>query len=147
MTRILALDVGERRIGLAIGDTETRLATPLRTLTRGAKPVDDAARIAGIAEEEDVEALVVGLPLTEAGEAGAQAQAVRAFAAHLARAVRFPLHWQDERYSTFEATQRLGPAGRSEKKRRQRREEQLDAMAATIILEAYFAAHRPPDGP
>ncbi len=138
MTRLLALDVGERRIGLAVGDTDTRLATPLRTLRRTKSPADDAVAIARIAGDEGAQALVIGLPLTEGGEAGAQARAVRSFAGHLYRNLRLPLHWQDERYSTVEAQRRLGPAGSSPRRQRQRREEQIDALAAAVILQAYL---------
>lgn len=139
MTRLLGLDVGERRIGLAVGDTESRLATPLRTLQRS-EPEKDLDAIARLAGEEGADALVVGLPLLESGEAGAQSQSVRAFAGRLARRVRLPIHWQDERYSSFEAGQRLGPAGGSRRRQRRRREEELDAMAASIILQAYLDA-------
>jgi putative Holliday junction resolvase len=140
VTRLLGLDVGDRRIGVAVGDTETRLATPLRTVARSAKPELDVATIVRLAGEEAAEALVVGLPLTESGEVGSQARAVRSFAGRLARDLHLPIHWQDERYSTFEAAQRLGPAGGSRQRQRKRREEELDAMAAAIILQTYLDA-------
>lgn len=142
MTRILGLDVGERRIGIAVGDTETGIATPLRTLRRSGQAAEDIAALARLADDEAAGALVVGLPLTEGGEHGHQVRAVRSFVNQLARNVHLPIHWQDERYSSSEAQQRLGPAGTSRRKRRKQREEQLDAMAASIILQAYLDANK-----
>lgn len=138
MTRLLCLDVGERRIGLAVGDTETGVAAPLRTYTRSGSLAAGAEAIRKVAQEQGVDALLLGLPLTEAGEAGAQAKAVREFANHLARSVALPLHWQDERYSTQEARQRLGHGRVSPKQRKRVREEHLDALAAAIILQSYL---------
>lgn len=141
MTRLLCLDVGERRIGLAVGDTDTGVAAPLRTYTRSGSTAEGAEAIGKVAAEQGVDALLIGLPLTEAGEVGKQAKAVREFANRLARSVDLPIHWQDERYSTHEARQRLGPQ-RSTKQRRRVREEHLDALSAAIILQDYLDANR-----
>ena len=138
MMRYLALDIGERRIGLALGDSSSRLAVPLRTHHRGKDRAADLTAIAATAGAEGVDAYVIGLPLLESGVEGAQVRAVRAFARALSIASPLPVHWQDERYTTFEAGQRLGPVGGSRRKQQRRREEELDAMAAAVLLQAFL---------
>jgi putative Holliday junction resolvase len=124
--RYLALDVGDRRIGLAVGDDAFRLARPLRTLARRNLEADLASLRELIAKEE-VGALVIGLPLTLRGEDGPQAQRVRRFA-DACSALGLPVDLHDERFTTAEAAHRGAV--------------DLDAGAATVLLEDFFASRR-----
>jgi len=124
--RYLALDVGERRIGLAVGDEGGGIARPLRTLTRRALAADVAA-IGELARKEEVTALLIGLPLTLRGDEGPQAARVRRFAESLAP-LGLPLQWHDERFTTSEAELQ----GATD----------LDAGAAAILLEDFLRSPR-----
>jgi len=121
--RYLALDVGDRTIGLAVGEETFGLARSLRTIRRRGVAADLAA-IREIVEQEDVGALVIGLPLTLAGESGHQAERVRRFA-ESARSLARPIELVDERFTTAEAVRR-GSAD-------------LDAGAAVVLLEDFFS--------
>lgn len=125
-TRYLALDVGERRIGLAVGDEEGGLARPLSTLRRRSVDADIAA-IRDIARKEEVSALLIGLPLTLRGDEGPQAARVRRFADACAR-LGLPVELHDERFTTSEAAIQGAP--------------DPDAGAATILLEDFFRSSR-----
>ncbi len=124
--RYLALDVGDRRIGLAVGDDAHGLSRPLRTLVRRSV-VKDLAEIERIARDEQIDALVVGLPLTLGGEEGHQAERVRRFATAAAK-LGLPVRLYDERHTSSEAQIRGA--------------RDIDAGAATILLED-FLAQRP----
>lgn len=124
--RYLALDVGDRRIGLAVGEETFGLARPLPTLRRRRLDADLAA-LRAIASNEEVGALVIGLPLTLRGEEGPQARRVRRFAEACA-ALGLPITMYDERFTTAEATAR-GAAD-------------IDAGAATVILEDFLRGRR-----
>ena len=121
--RYLALDVGDRRIGLAVGDDAHGLSRPLRTLVRRSV-VKDLAEVERIARDEKIDALVVGLPLTLRGDEGHQAERVRRFAAAAER-LGLPVRLYDERHTSSEAELR----GASD----------IDAGAATILLEDFLA--------
>ena len=121
--RYLALDVGDRRIGLAVGDDAHGLSRPLATLVRRSV-VKDLAEIERIAREESVDALVIGLPLTLAGDEGHQAERVRRFAT-ASEKLGLPVRLYDERYTSTEAELRGA--------------RDLDAGAATILLEDFLA--------
>jgi putative Holliday junction resolvase len=125
--RYLALDVGDRRIGLAVGDDAFGLTRALPTVRRSRRLAADIERIAAIARGEEVEAVVVGLPLTLRGEEGPQAARVRRFAAALAP-LALPVELYDERNTTVEAARRgaVDP----------------DAGAARVLLEDFLAARR-----
>ena len=123
--RYLALDVGDRRIGLAVGDDAFGLARPLPTLRRRSV-VRDLTALAELARREEVAAIVVGLPLTLRGEVGHQAERVRRFAEAAAAALRLPVEFADERFTSAEAAARGAP--------------DLDAGAATVLLEDFFRA-------
>jgi putative Holliday junction resolvase len=150
--RILGLDIGERRIGVAISDPEERLAVPLKTLpSRG--DTADVGAIADLARREGVEALVLGLPLSLDGSAGAQAQRVRGFGEALAEAVSQPVEYWDERFSSAEAERLLSQAGAATSKGRGGRRRApvgQDALAAAIILQSFLdhrrQGRRPPGG-
>jgi putative Holliday junction resolvase len=128
MPRILGLDVGERRIGLAISSPEGRLAVPLRILEREKEPSDIEA-IAEIARAEEASAIVVGYPLSLDGSVGQQARRVEAFARRLQKAIGLPLELWDERLTSVQAKRSL--AGR-------RSRGPVDDIAAAIILQAYL---------
>ena len=121
--RYLALDVGDRRIGLAVGDEAHGLVRPLRTLVRRSVAKDlDALR--AIAREEDVGALVIGLPLTLGGDEAFQARRVRRFAESVG-SLGLPVELYDERHTSTEAALR----GATD----------LDSGAATVLLEDFLA--------
>ena len=131
--RILGLDVGDRRIGLAISDPNGQVAVPLRTLQRTAQ--DGAVdAIAALVAEENVEAIVVGLPLRLDGSVGSQAESVQEFVRQLLPAVNVPVTLWDERLSTVQAEQLLRRDGPPSRKRKA----EQDALAAAIILQGYL---------
>ena len=134
MGRILGLDVGERRIGLAISTPEGRLAVPLRVLERRAATADLEA-IAALARAEQVEMIVIGHPLSMDGTAGVQARRVEAFARALAKAAGLPFELWDERLSSVQAE-------RSVRLARGRRRAPSDDVAAAIILQGYLDRRR-----
>ena len=121
--RYLALDIGDRRIGLAVGDDTHGLSRPLRTLVRRSV-VKDLAELERIARDEQIDALVIGLPLTLRGEEGHQAERVRRFATATEK-LGLPVRLYDERHTSTEAEIR----GASD----------IDAGAATILLEDFLA--------
>lgn len=131
--RVLGLDVGERRIGVALSDAGGHLASPLTTI--GAQPQAQALEhIVRLAREYGVSEIVVGLPLTLRGEIGPQANSVRAFAATLEAVVNLPIQLFDERLTTAAAEQLLRDLGVKPEKRKQ----QIDQVAASIILQDYL---------
>jgi len=136
---VLGLDVGERRVGVAVSDPERHLAVPLRSVAR-----DGAIEaLAVLAREYEVADVVVGLPLTLRGEAGPQAESASAFARELERRLRLPVHLWDERLSTQEAQRRvLAPSKRRGRRERTPRPVDTDALAASIILQAYLDRQR-----
>lgn len=122
MTRYLALDVGDRRIGVAVAEDTFGIARPLPTLRRH-DLASDVRAVGGIADREEATRLVIGLPLTLRGEEGAQALRVRRFAEACAP-LGFPVELFDERYTTAEAI-RLGA-------------HDVDAAAAALLLEDFL---------
>lgn len=135
--RVLALDVGRRRIGIAISDPSAILARPLRTLdVAGKDPVvrvaDEVARIA--AEEEGLGLIVVGVPRHLSGEASDQTREVERFIARLRERVSLPIAVEDERLTSREADSRLAERERDWRARKAR----LDAAAAAIILQDFL---------
>jgi putative pre-16S rRNA nuclease len=121
--RYLALDVGDRRIGVAVGDDAHGLVRPLRTVSRRSI-VKDLAELKRVASDEKVDALVIGLPLTLRGEEGHQAERVRRFAT-AAEELGLPVQLYDERHTSTEAELRGA--------------KDIDAGAATILLEDFLA--------
>lgn len=111
MSRLLAVDVGERRIGLAIADTQTGSVRPLSTIRR-ADPERDGRTLARLAAEQGIDELVVGLPLSGDGSEGSQAAITREWAAGIADAVARPIGWRDERLTSQQAELRAGPPAR-----------------------------------
>lgn len=138
--RALGVDVGARRVGVALSDELGLLATPLTTIPvrkDGARALEELARLA---RERGVAVVVIGLPTGLGGQEGPQARAVRAFAARLAPLLDVPLAFQDERYTTAQAERILIERGLS----RERRRERIDAVAAAILLQDYLDAKRAP---
>jgi putative Holliday junction resolvase len=135
--RVLALDVGERRVGVAISDPGGILARPLQALWRVSHE-EDLAAVAALVAEHDVGLLVVGKPLSLDGTEGPQARRVAKYAEALADYLPVPVVSWDERYTTVEAEeilrQRRGEKGR----RRARTNGELDAVAAAVILQSYL---------
>jgi putative pre-16S rRNA nuclease len=138
MGRILALDVGEKRIGVAVSDETATLARPLTTITRASRR-EDFGRIAQLTAEQGAERVVAGYPLSLSGLEGPQAQRVRRYVEALAQGLSVPVEMWDERYTTVAATERLRDAS----PRRRRDRGQLDAAAAAVLLQDYLDAHRP----
>lgn len=135
--RILGLDLGERRIGVAISDPDRRLAVPLRILERQ-DDATDAQAIIDLARAEGVTTLVVGHPITLAGAAGAQAKRVEAFADRLAKASGLPLELWDERFTSVQAERTPAVPRKGGIKRRRRRRAPADDLAAAILLQSYL---------
>jgi len=133
--RILALDVGERRIGVALSDPTQTLARSLLVLDRR-DDKEALKRVAALVREQGVERVVVGYPLSLRGDVGPQAERVGRFARALARVLEVPVEMWDERYSTVDAERILREQGIGGRKRRQR----VDATAAAVILQSYLDA-------
>lgn len=134
--RYLAIDYGNKRTGLAICDAKETIVSPL-TQIQG--QTDLLKKIADIVEGEQVEAVVLGLPLNMDGSQGLQAKLVLKFAEQLKAHVNIPIHFQDERLSTFGAEEKLGAADFTKGKKKKR----LDAVAAAQILEAFLEQRHP----
>jgi putative Holliday junction resolvase len=128
--RLLGLDVGTKTIGLALSDVTRSVATPYDTIRRS-KFTADAKTIRHVVEENQVGALVIGLPLNLDGSEGPRAQSTRAFARNLAAHVEVPMVFWDERLSTAAVERHLIEADVS----RKRRAEVVDRMAAAYILQ------------
>ncbi|MGQ9881583.1 MAG: Holliday junction resolvase RuvX [Armatimonadota bacterium] len=134
MARILALDIGERRIGVAVSDETATVAQPLVVIAREGT-AKDVERITQIARQHAVHEVVVGLPVTLRGEQAQAVQKLQAFVAHLRRALDVPIVLVDERLSTAEANRRMREADVGRGARRQK----VDAVAAALILEKYLS--------
>jgi putative Holliday junction resolvase len=133
--RILGLDVGERRIGVAVADEGVRVALPTAVVERRELPADLDA-IARLVQEQGAEAVVIGLPISLNGSLGPQAQAVKAFGQEVSDRLSLPIEYWDERLSSVEAQRRLASAGHRGRKAKARR----DAAAAAIVLQSYLDA-------
>jgi putative pre-16S rRNA nuclease len=132
--RYLALDVGNRRVGVAVSDELGLTAQPVLTLERKRNPRDDLRSLARLCRRFGVAGIVVGNPLTLEGQAGPQAGKVQAFAAELGALTGLPIHLWDERLTTHEAHQRLYEAGRP----RQAHRRVVDQVAAAMILQEFL---------
>lgn len=134
--RILAIDPGEKRIGVAAADPRTGVAVPVASIDAGADPVEAVVRLV---EEQGASELVVGLALSLSGALGPQGQRAQALAAALARRLDIPVHTWDERLTSVEARRRLPrPGGRASARGRRVRKGDVDALAAAIILQAFL---------
>lgn len=129
--RVLGLDVGERRVGVAISDPGETMAVPKTTLNRS----EGTRALARLATEEEVGLIVIGLPLSMSGEEGEQAQQTRAFASKLEADLGVPIEFWDERLSSVAAERLLGDG-------RARVKERVDALAATLVLQSFLDSRR-----
>lgn len=132
--RILGLDIGERRVGVAVSDPAGRVATPLKVLP--APLSADSRALIRLAEDYDIEQLVIGLPLSLDGTEGPQAARVREEGERLARILRVPVVYHDERLSSAQAERLMAEAGADGRARRG----SVDMVAASIILQSYLDA-------
>ncbi len=135
--RILGLDVGERRVGIAISDPTGTVVRPLQTLVRSSRKEDFAA-IAALVAENEVGLVVVGQPLSLDGTEGPQARRVARYADALAAYLAVPVVPWDERFTTVAAEEILLQSRGKKKRRRARAEGQVDAIAAAVILQSYL---------
>ena len=133
MSIILGLDIGDARTGVAISDELGIAAHPLCTIQRKSRKAV-LAELQKLVTAHKVEQIVVGLPLQLDGQAGTQAKKVKQFAAKLEQQVNLPIVFWDESFTTFEAAQIL----RETKKRRKKRKQVIDQVAAVLILEGYL---------
>lgn len=134
--RMLGLDVGERRIGVAVN--EGRMAVPL-TIIEHTHRAADIARILSLAETERATAIVVGLPLSMSGDDSEQTRLTRKFAADLEASTKLPLIWQDERLSSASVRLERPPT----KPTRRTPKPRVDDLAAAVILQSYIDAMGP----
>lgn len=134
--RVLGIDFGERRIGLALSDPTRTIATPLDTVTRRAGKRPPLSRLEAIAREHDVGHLVVGLPLDLQGEETAWCAEIRAMGNELARRLQVPVDYVDERLTSVRAERAVRSIGL----RKSQREEKgrVDAAAAQLILQSWL---------
>jgi putative Holliday junction resolvase len=131
--RALGLDVGEKRIGVALSDIMGMLASPL-TIIDASDEQKALHNISELCSSNEVERIVVGLPKSMDGSIGSQAQKVQAFCDSLAAVVSIPIETWDERLSSVEANRAMIAAGTKKDKKKQLR----DAIAAAIILQGYL---------
>lgn len=136
--KVLALDVGDRRIGVALSDPTGLIASPLATIFRQAERKDHEA-VSDLATEHAADLIVIGLPRTLRGEIGSQAQRVLRFGERLAQVVGVPVVYWDERHSTVDAERIVRARGGS---RGRRRSGTVDDVAAAVILQFYLDSHR-----
>ncbi len=135
--RILALDVGDRRIGVALSDPLGMLAFPLTTIKRATPDTDAAIDAAlALAEEHEAAEILVGIPYLMSGRIGAQAHITLEFAQALAERTHIPVIRIDERLSSIQADRMLSQSGAASTRDRGR----TDAAAAAVILQSYLDA-------
>jgi putative Holliday junction resolvase len=138
--RVLGLDLGDVRIGVAISDPDRRLAVPLGTVQVG-RPPGEMRAIADLVREHEVTRIVIGEPISLDGVRRARATHAANFADALRAALTVPVTLHDERFSTAEAERSLRDAG----VRGARRRSVVDAAAAQVILQSWLDAERPRD--
>jgi putative Holliday junction resolvase len=132
--RFLGLDVGSKRIGVAVSDELGLTAQPVLTLIRRRNPRDDVRSLARLARRFSVAAIVVGNPLHLSGEQSPRSESTQAFATELGEFAGLPIHLWDERLTTREAHQILYEAGHP----RQDHRRVVDQVAATLILQSFL---------
>jgi putative Holliday junction resolvase len=135
---VLGLDYGRRRVGVAISDRDRKIASPLTTLVRGGTDAD-ARALRRLVADEEVELIVVGLPVHTSGRESELSREVRAFASWLETITGRLVRFIDERYSSREADAMLRDAGLKARAREARR----DMLAAHVLLQAFLDAGCP----
>ena len=162
MPRLMALDVGEVRIGVALSDGSGFLASPYTTLLARSDVSVVGVAVQQLIDETEAEALIIGLPISLDGQIHAQAERIIAFAEQLKTHISLPIEFWDERLSTAEAERLLAESGQSVhmyrqekggrrgphkgKRRKQRNQQGIDALAAAVILQDYLDQHTAPRG-
>lgn len=141
MGRVLGIDFGERRVGLAVSDPSETIATPLPTLNRRKGKRPPVAPLVRLAQEHQVTAIVVGLPLTLDGEESGWTREVRAFAEALAQRSGLPVHFVDERLTSVRA-ERTVRTGMGLRRREREQKGRVDQAAAVLILQAWLDRRR-----
>ena len=161
-TRVVGIDLGERRIGVSVSDSQRVLATPHSVITRGREPSADRRTIAALVSELGAGLVVVGLPLTLAGDRGPAASAAEAEVSALETELDVPVVLHDERLTTVEADRRrrlpqegFGAGGRGRDRSQARRARPsrpsaasrahrvgIDAVAATVLLQSWLDQNR-----
>ena len=132
--RVLALDLGSKRIGVALSDLTGTVASPLTVIQRSRSKRHDHERIAKLVRDEEADLVVVGLPISLSGEEGPAAKAARTETAALATLIDVPIETYDERLSTVTAQRALTEAGVRGRSGRQ----VIDKVAAAVFLQAYL---------
>jgi putative Holliday junction resolvase len=135
--RILALDIGEKRVGLAVSDATATVATPLKVLP-AAEVEGVASSFRRVLEDYEPDLILSGLPRSLSGAEGPQAQRVRAVATRVGERCGLPVAFSDERLSSAAAKRAMREQGMHEREMRGK----LDAVAATLFLQAYLDAHK-----
>jgi putative Holliday junction resolvase len=145
--RYLAVDLGDKRTGIAAGDDVTRIVSPVDVIDvpRATREADLIRAVAARAREHEAHAIVLGLPLNMDGSEGERAKIVRAFGAKVAHAAALPIHFQDERLTSHAAEEHLKQSGRTHGQKQAIR----DALAAVVILQDFLAtrSNSDRDGP
>lgn len=141
--RALGIDLGSKRIGVAVSDLSGTIASPLTVVLRGRSRRHDHQRIAELVRSNEAECVVVGMPLSLSGHDGPAARAARKEVAALATVVEVPVETYDERFTTVTAEQALTEVGVRGAARRQ----VVDKIAAAVILQSWLDARRAGDGP
>jgi len=133
VARFLAIDLGDRRTGLALGDSLTNIVSPIGTIEATKGPAL-LAELKKTIDETGPDEIVIGLPLNMDGSEGAASKAVREFAGEIGKLTNKPVHLHDERLTTFEADSRMAQLGRTHGEKKALR----DALAAAAILEDFL---------
>ncbi len=131
--RVLALDIGEKRIGVAVGDTATRIALPVKVVPAN-EVLANARTWRILLQDEEPDLLVCGLPRSLSGQQGKQAARVKGIAQRIAQTAGLPLEFSDERLSSSEAKHRMREQGMSEREMRGK----IDMVAAALFLETWL---------
>ena len=136
--RVLGLDLGSKRIGVAVCDHSETIASPVTVIQRSSRPSVDHANIKRVADDEEAELIVIGLPLTMAGEIGPAARAVTEESEAIATATGRPIELFDERLTTVTADRALKEAHLSATARRRF----VDKVAAAVMLQTWLDRRR-----
>lgn len=140
--RLLGIDLGSKRIGVAVSDKSGTIASPLTVLSRAKTQRLDHEEIATLVREEEAEGIVVGLPLNMDGSEGSAARAARQEVERMATVVGVPVYLHDERRSTVQADQSMVQRNMNAVNRRA----VVDKVAAAFILQSWLDSHREGQG-
>ncbi len=136
--RVLGLDLGSKRIGVAVSDSSETIASPVTVIQRASRRSEDHANIRRVADDEEAELIVIGLPITMSGEIGPAARAVTEESQAIASATGRPIELFDERMTTVTADRALKEASLSASARRQF----VDKVAAAVMLQTWLDRRR-----